>query len=212
MTIDKYFSILIEWNLESLGGERFLLFEKDRERLFQNFESQLKALVQIFVENHSDVFAYAECGDLCEIYPELGLNSRSLNFDDPVKILGHIFDRGKNNFISTENSETLFLELDDLLDWISNVPSYPNKDYIQISIYGNYPEFIEKWYRRETISPMLPLQHNRRIGDSSYNDEDAAIIGWLCILMNSEKWYEKPDAVKFVSHLADKFNKMHVFT
>ena len=209
--IEEYYSILVEWNLESLGGERSLFFDQDRGFLLQDFSTYLKNNVSVFIDHHSEDFSFAEYGDWCEQYPKTGLNQEDWKYDAPLKILNHIIETGKQRFISTEDVNSFFAEIDGLLDWISSVPSYPNRDFIQISIYGNYPEFIEKWYRQETISPMLPLQHNRKIANSFYNDEDAAIIGWLCILMNSKKWYEKPDAVKFISQLVDRFNKRHAF-
>jgi len=211
MNIQKYFSILIEWNLESLGGERFLFFDQDRGLLFQDFSTYLKNNVSVFIDHHSGDFSFAECGVWCEQYPEIGLNQENWKYDAPLKILNHIIETGKQRFISNEDVNSFFSEIDDLLDWISNVPSYPNRDFFQISIFGNYPEFIEKWYRQETIAPVLPLQYNLKIGDSSYSDENATIIGWLCILINTENWYEKPDAVKFISQLVDRFNKRHAF-
>ena len=209
--IANYHSILFEWNMESIGGYRYIFFDNDLNRMFTDLSSTLKSAVYVFIEYQDEYFSEPELRDFCEIHSDLGLSLEEWSFDDPLKILNHILDKGKLNFISTNDNESLFAELYDFLDWVSSVPSYPNYDYVRIPIQGRYPGFIEQWYSCEIEASMLLPRYDLGIEQSSYGDEYAALIGWLNILNNSYKWYEKEDAVKFVRQLVLRFNKRFEF-
>jgi len=210
--IEKYHSILVEWDIEGLGGDRYIYFDYDLNRLFTEFSSSLKQQVSVFIDFHCDYFAWAELEDYCEEYPELGLISEERSFDDSLKILDHILDKGKPTFIiSGDDDGPFFCELGGFLDWASNVPSYPNNDYVHIPIQGRYPGFIEQWYRYEAREPMLPIWYGTGIEQSVYSDKDSALIDWLNILWNSPGWHGKSDAVKFVRKLVHQFNNRFEF-
>jgi hypothetical protein len=209
--IEKYHSILVECDIEGLGGDRSIYFDYDLNRLFTEFSSSLKQQVSTFIDFHSEYFAWAELEDYYQEYPNLGLNPEEPSFDDSLKILDHILDKGKLSFIAGDEDDSFFEELNGLLDWVSSVPSYPNNDYVHIPIQGSYPGFIEQWYRYETRGPMLPPEHYIGIEHSPYGIEDAALIGWLNILWKSPGWHEKNDAVKFVRQLVHQFNDRFEF-
>jgi len=209
--IANYHSILFETNIESVGGYSYIFFDNDLNRMFTDLSSTLKDVVFGFIEHHHDYLLGADLADFPEIYSDLGISLEEWTSDDLLKILNHILDKGKLNFISTADNEPFFNKLNDFLDWVSSVPSYPNYDYVRIPIQGRYPGFIEQWYSYETEVSTLSPMYNLGIEQSSYRDEHATLIGWLNILNNSYKWYEKHDAVKFVRQLVHRFNKRFEF-
>ena len=211
--ISNYHSILFESNIESIGGDRYIFFGNDLNRTFTDFSSTLKSAVSVFIEYHDEYFSEADLDDWPETYSNLGISLEGWTSDDLLKILNHILDKGKLNFISNGDNKPFFNELNDFLDWVSNVPSYPNYDYVRIPKQGRYPGFIEQWYSCEIEASMLSPRYDLGIEQSSYRDrdKDATLIGWLNILNNSYKWYEKHDAVKFVRQLVHQFNERFEF-
>ena len=209
--ISNYHSILFGSNIESIDGYRYIFFDNDLNRMFTDFSSTLKSAVSVFIEYHDEYFSEADLDDWPETYSDLGISLEGWTSDDLLKILNHILDKGKLNFISTADNEPFFNKLNDFLDWVSSVPSYPNYDYVRIPIQGRYPGFIKQWYSYETEVSTLSPMYNLGIEQSSYRDEHATLIGWLNILNNSYKWYEKHDAVKIVRQLVHRFNKRFEF-
>ena len=149
--------------MESIGGYSYIFFDNDLNRMFTDLSSTLKSAVSVFIEYQDEYFSEADLEDFSEIYSDLGISLEEWSFDDSLKILNHILDKGKLNFISTADNESFFNELNDFLDWVSSVPSYPNYDYVRIPIQGRYPGFIEQWYSYETevstLSPRYDLRN-----------------------------------------------------
>lgn len=199
--IYEYRAALLEWHQENVGQAQLIFVAQDSQPLLQKMQDDVLRYANLLTHRYHQVIDAADLSAIQKHFSTDESPSRIWNHKDIQRLLWDLIQQQQEHLSAYSRYQSILGTWSDLIEWCNDL--LPGQNHMVISIEDSVPNFVhrllDKYLDTETVY--------RR----DQSPQDVNWLGKLALLQHGEKWWERPDGLRFFHQLADDHNELFGF-